>query len=344
METNKQTADLFFPATASLRDHQNAFIEWLPRQEYLPTDAFEEISFVQQELVYLPLYRISGQFNATYRCQIDNDGEQAQPKADPPQPGQGQKAGSLVDLWPFSGSIPSQDYVLHACAFQSLDWVLSGTWYIDEALLSFCEKIGAHIQPDPLDGRNASDVTRIPFEVSPEDAFEVRIKSQLDAQIQTAVESAASAYRDIYSGLRWDANISREFVPYYAPVWLTHYVYNNSSYYFLSSGLHSSDNLGTTPHSKETKNAAKKYYLPYKLSLIPSIFFLALFAASIKTYIFPAFVFVALSIILTIVGDIRKALFLDKQKEQLRLDQAEARKNPDPFFAQSPPLWSPQKD
>ncbi len=75
METSKLAADLYFPALSSLQYHQKAFVQWLPGQEFLPTDAFDEISFVEQELIYLPFYRVTGHFEATFSCKSARTGK-----------------------------------------------------------------------------------------------------------------------------------------------------------------------------------------------------------------------------------------------------------------------------
>ncbi len=241
---------------------------------------------------------------------------------------------TVTDWSPYSGSTARKSYTVHACAFNLTGPLLRGIRHDSKELFNFLEKIGASGSPSQLDAEAASQLSLPQFELNEAKAYRKRAKPQLDALILEAVKSKARQQGDHYDNLSWNAEITHEFSPYYAPIWLTRYTYRSQTHHFLSSGRQSSINLGTAPFCDEDRAKARSYYLPFKLSLIPAIVFLILLITSFDKYFFPAVGIFILSAILAIIGRARNRAFINKQQAQLSKAQANVLQNLDTFFAQ----------
>ena len=106
----------------------------------------------------------------------------------------------------------------------------------------------------------------IPYELSPDEAYEQTAKPKIKQLIENRVTSIVPG--DQYRNMQWNGKEKKEkIISFLKPFWITKFSYKNEGYIFIMDGTDKDKVTGTKPFDKDSRKAVSKHYLPVKLSL-----------------------------------------------------------------------------
>ena len=140
---------------------------------------------------------------------------------------------------------------------------------VDE-IISFCEESVDNLKPYNENYLAGFEV--IPYELSPDEAYEQTAKPKIKQLIENRVTSIVPG--DQYRNMQWNGKEKKEkMIPFLKPFWIAKFSYKNEGYIFIMDGTDKDKVTGTKPFDKDSRKAVSKHYL-LRLNFLCALFLL----------------------------------------------------------------------
>ena len=271
LNPGKATPEKIIPFTVPLEEFKKSVIKYLTEGEYTPADIFDQVEFISTKGVYIPLYYFDTSYAVKYVAEIGYNRTETYLDY-----GFGSECNKLVkktrfvtDWSPYSDTLEGScsTYAIGTSMFDKFNVITEKnkkyTNKVDE-IISFCEESVDNLKPYNENYLAGFEV--IPYELSPDEAYEQTAKPKIKQLIENRVTSIVPG--DQYRNMQWNGKEKKEkIIPFLKPFWITKFSYKNEGYIFIMDGTDKDKVTGTKPFDKDSRKAVSKHYLPVKLSL-----------------------------------------------------------------------------
>lgn len=274
--------DFIIPFSTTQENYQKSFVSWLAEGEFVPNDIFDEIHFITQQGVYIPIYQISGTYSVQYTASIGYDRiEQYETTEKVYDNGHSYnkrviKERTVTDWRPFSSTMGG-DYSVYVCATDYFSKLREHAPVVDDggvdeiaAIPAFCEQNGIHGQPQEYDRGYTAGFVTLPINIGKENAYANSGKEKVQNIISQKISSNAPG--DHIKDIDWHGKVERNYTCIYRPFWLTKYSYNGDAYCNIADGTDLSAHAGSRPFDTQRRKSISRFFLPLKIAIGLAIF------------------------------------------------------------------------